>query len=162
MGLDWCIEKHPEGTHPVEVLGGRKLDRNDPESVKAFLELVAMSWFDSANAQDKPDIESLIHQHEGEWLANTIEHNPSTCYGMFASAWDFRGKLIGLVQGLDQATYNKAYQCMNPSKMRDYADELEGYIDDDLVSSDDANTLKQAIEWLRFWSAKGFSMHAWY
>jgi hypothetical protein len=110
--------------------------------------------------------------------------------GMFAcmsGIESFRGKRIGFCH-ISEETKERAYADMDPDEMLDYANELEEYIPDlneldfdytaEKTKADklgmfeqdksipedfwEYNTLKEAVEWLRFWAQYPIKMIAWY
>jgi len=111
MGLDWCLDDHPEGKDPRDVVSG--------------------------------------HTSRG--------------VGLFTAPWDYRGKLLHYVSGLDPDLVSCAYNNMTPDEMSAYADKLDAALQDGSVTDPDSKyTLQGAIAWLRFWSGHGFSLYAWY
>lgn len=83
--------------------------------------------------------------------------------GMLTSAFDFRGKVVGNAECLDDVLRNEAYDDHDADAAADYAERLEAALHDvpdkhvhELVD------LRAAIKWLRYWSAKGFGFTAWF
>lgn len=143
MGLDWQVMNKDDGTTPMDTLGAKRLNRNDPETVAQYKELLG----------DSPE---NYEEDEGKYLPPPAANLPPTSPGsIFAGRLSWRGKRLQYVDGLDEDLLGRAFQDFTPEEALEYANRLEADKPDD-------EDVKEAVVYLRFWGEKGHGIHAWY
>lgn len=80
--------------------------------------------------------------------------------GIAVSPMDFRGKIIGYMEGLPDDLKRQAYEEMEPTQAIAFAKKLMEHRV--YVSDEDKPWLDAAVTWLLFWGERGHGIHAWY
>lgn len=116
----------------------------------------AKAWLDSTR-------EDCLSRSMGRYVVELakVTKGVAEYTGIACSSLDFRGKMIGYVDGLDQELSSEAYDDHTPDECLDYADRLEEAMAD-TRGSENIEVLVSAIKWLRFWGGRGFGYWAWY
>lgn len=149
--LDDVLEQYTsEWKKPCQIVGASKM-KDSPtfkEDVRQYVEEMKESAKEKVN-EEHPNQTFIDH-----WLSRTVEEEVAECadkwncdncplieelqgsdstesffVGLTVSSCDFRGKLIGRDEDLDEELRYEAYEDHDPEEMLDYADRLEKEIE---------------------------------
>ncbi len=175
MGLDWIVE-NKSTDNPNEKYEFYRL--------KHKLKLLYDQLYKETNQENIYEIEEKIEELENEF--NYISIKPShtvenlseediitltSCIvgGSFIDKdYDFRGKVIGQSDILEEDLKMEAYENHNPEQCIEYAVKLEIFIEQlnkndlDEDEEEDYDYLLKAIKWLKFWGCRGHGYCACY
>jgi hypothetical protein len=114
---------------------------------------------------DSNDLENVILSYHGKYIDSLVpEYNKKAIASHPAigeSCLSFNGSLIGNNYTISYILKDEAFEDHAPAEMLEYANKLEYF----LVSNEELDfyntqVLKGVLEWLRFWSSKGFGFRA--
>jgi len=117
------------------------------------LENISISPHDTINKNEDDDDVNDIMEGGGSFLTSSL---------------DFRGKVIGTADIIDEELAEEAYENHTPKQCIDYAERLEfaisSYNKDKLNEDevDDFENINKGIKWLKFWGKNGHGYYAWY
>lgn len=131
---------------PLESVGAKRLDLNDPETVEAFRQ-IWQSYQEPVAKQDgdprflahwgRP-FDMVVVEHVGEILVNMVDpdgeamiaHNRGNPFAHMSGMESFRGKRVQYCELIPEELQNEAFTDeMPPKAMLDYANRLEEYLD---------------------------------
>lgn len=171
MGLDWMLQNKPRDNAD---------DKEEYYKLKYKLKLLKSDINYEIIDDTYVEMEQLEEQlnnisiSPNETAAILTENeidilNDCIVGGSFVSKdYDFRGKVIGRADLLDEELQMEAYENHTAEECIEYAIKLELYIQhlnrDDLDENDqeDYDYLIKAIKWLKFWGFRGHGYYASY
>lgn len=166
MGLDWLVEKKP-------------CDNHKEQFYKLKYKLSILNKIDEPNEETNKQIEELEKELEEisvtpeDTLGELNDEEINKLDEIFNSGsfltsnYDFRGKIIGQSDLLDEELKEEAYENHNAEQCIQYACKLECFLeslnktDDDDIDEDEYNDIIKGIKWLKYWGNNGHGYCSW-
>jgi hypothetical protein len=166
MGLDWLVQNKPcddykEKYYKLKYKLSILNKEGEPSEEKSKLikelenefEEISITPVDTLGELNEEEINKLDEIFIG---------------GSFlTSNYDYRGKIIGCADILNEELKEEAYEDHNAEQCIEYAYKLECFLEsinknDDDFDEEEYNDIIKGIKWLKFWGSNGHGYNAWY